>query len=187
MNTEITPENFTRQNSDSNGNPRYATRFLNLLTEQESDSLPRENRYSIAMERANKLGGRKYNNKKFGGGIVFQSYNLDHLCEQINKELNPDYGKDDNIIRHWLGITFDYNPSREMVLIGGKGALEIASITNILTSCSDITIFNFDHFGESTLLKAKKYFKNYYKIKKVIITPKPKLNPKEIYTALKEG
>lgn len=62
-----------RVNNDTNGNPRYAVHFLPLVAD-----LAREvsiaDRYRIACKRANTLGGRKYHNKSFGGGIVFQAY-----------------------------------------------------------------------------------------------------------------
>lgn len=60
---------WTRINNDSNGNPRYVCHFLNLLKDGEHG-------YDLALSRAKKIGGRKYNNKSYGGGIVFQSYNI---------------------------------------------------------------------------------------------------------------
>lgn len=78
MNTLITPENFTKINRDLNGNPRYVCHFYNLLNEADTKE---------ALKKAKQLGGRKYNNKNFGGGIVFQSYNIENLCTKIN-ELN---------------------------------------------------------------------------------------------------
>lgn len=73
---------FTRINNDVNGNPRYICHFYALINEndrhctegwgiQQTSVL-----YDIAVKRANKIGGKKYHNKKFGGGIVFQSYNI---------------------------------------------------------------------------------------------------------------
>lgn len=75
---------FTRIRHDVNGNPRYVCHFLNLLTEQEQKSPMWDESgrrihptgYEIAVKRANKIGGRKYNNKSYAGGIVFQSYSL---------------------------------------------------------------------------------------------------------------
>lgn len=93
---------WTRINNDTNGNPRYVCHFLNLLTEQEKyrdyanegttgidavvNSL--DNQYNLAVKRANKLGGRKFHNKQYGGGIVFQSYNIKETELHINKLLN---------------------------------------------------------------------------------------------------
>ena len=45
--------------------------------------------YSIAVKKANKIGGRKYHNKSYGGGIVFQSYNTDDLSNKI-QQINAD-------------------------------------------------------------------------------------------------
>ena len=70
---------FTRVNNDVYGNPRYVTNFLSLLNEDEQTL----SNYSLAVKRANKLGGKKYRGNDFGGGIVFQSYNLDELRKRI--------------------------------------------------------------------------------------------------------
>jgi len=67
---------FTRIDNDSNGNPRYVCHFLHLLTEDERADYPNQGRYAIAVKRANKIGGRKYHTRRYGGGIVFQSYNI---------------------------------------------------------------------------------------------------------------
>lgn len=85
MNTQI---EFTRIGNDTNGNPRYVCHFFNLLTKEElgyyneeenryyEPTLSLQNRYNVAIKRANKIGGRKFHNKQYGGGIVFQSYNI---------------------------------------------------------------------------------------------------------------
>lgn len=76
---------FTRINNDVNGNPRYVVHFLALLTEEESSNydISVSDKYRIACKRANKLDGRKYNNKSYGGGIVFSTYNLNGLIDHI--------------------------------------------------------------------------------------------------------
>lgn len=66
--------NFTRINNDINGNPRYVCHFLNIAKT-----------YEEAVKLANTIGGRKFHNKQYGGGIVFQSYNLDILQDKINQ------------------------------------------------------------------------------------------------------
>ena len=71
MNTSI---QFTRVNSDVNGNPRYVCHFLTMAPT-----------YDAAVKLANSIGGRKYNNKQYGGGLVFQSYSLNHLIAHINR------------------------------------------------------------------------------------------------------
>lgn len=82
---------------DVNGNPRYVVHFLNFITDKDEKqvrqdfaaSLARnpfrltEFLYDLALERGRKIGGRKYNYKSFGGGIVFQSYNVDDLKKSI--------------------------------------------------------------------------------------------------------
>lgn len=64
---------FTRVNNDINGNPRYVCHFFELLNDSEKNV----SNYNLAVKRANKLGGKKYRGNDFGGGIVFQSYNID--------------------------------------------------------------------------------------------------------------
>ena len=89
--TPVTPDNFTRVNSDYYGNPRYVCHLFDLLTTDERSSYGLTNYgqlYVIACKRANKIGGRKYTGKRYGGGIVFQSYSLPHLCERINSLLS---------------------------------------------------------------------------------------------------
>ncbi|HRH55004.1 MAG TPA: hypothetical protein PLN38_16860 [Chitinophagales bacterium] len=94
MNT-INKIEFTRINNDTCGNPRYVCWYGNLLTDAEvgyhngveyvDGSLPVSDRYHTAIKRANKLGGRKFHNKQYGGGIVFQSYNIQDLEQRIHE------------------------------------------------------------------------------------------------------
>jgi len=77
LNTEIESRkpakiDFTRVNNDVNGNPRYVCHYLNI----DSD-------YQTAIKKANTIGGKKFHNKQYGGGIVFSSYNLDNLTREI--------------------------------------------------------------------------------------------------------
>ena len=74
---------FTRVNNDVYGNPRYVTHFFSLLKEDEQTI----SNYNLAVKRANKLGGKKYRGSDFGGGIVFQSYDLDRLKKLITDTL----------------------------------------------------------------------------------------------------
>lgn len=78
---------FTRVNNDTNGNPRYVCHFLNLLTDEEQDKLSLTERYNFAINKAKKIGGKKFHNKQYGGGIVFQSYNIKNTENSINKLL----------------------------------------------------------------------------------------------------
>ena len=72
---------FTRVNNDVNGNPRYVFHFLNLITDKDNYNSLGEwvnigNKYNIALQRAKEIGGKKFHNKQYGGGIVIQSYNI---------------------------------------------------------------------------------------------------------------
>ena len=68
--TKLTKENFTRIESDINGNPRY---YLPIYLAQESI--------------ARKLGAVKYRGKKYGAGWVFQTYNLQSDCDKLNASI----------------------------------------------------------------------------------------------------
>ena len=71
---------FTRVNNDFCGNPRFVTHFYSFLNEDEQTL----SNYKLAVKRANKLGGRVYRGKDFGGGIVFQCYSTERLAQRIN-------------------------------------------------------------------------------------------------------
>lgn len=43
--------------------------------------------YSLAVKRANKLGGKKYRGSDFGGGIVFRGYDPSYLRKRITEML----------------------------------------------------------------------------------------------------
>lgn len=93
MNTKI---EFTRINNDTNGNPRYVVHFFALLTDKEQQEIRKKAKplksitdmYNYAAVKANKIGGKKYRGKDFGGGIVFQSYNIQEIEIAINQLLN---------------------------------------------------------------------------------------------------
>lgn len=77
-----------RISNDTNGNPRYVCHFLELLTPQEKEwRLDTSSKYVTACKRANKIGGRKFHNKQYGGGIVFQSYSLEETENAIRRAL----------------------------------------------------------------------------------------------------
>lgn len=99
---KVKVSDFTKVNRDVNGNPRYVIHFINIpLTKQELENIENEiqearklNRntigmnidleYQLALDKCKKIGGKKFHNKSFGGGIVFQSYNIQNLCDLIN-------------------------------------------------------------------------------------------------------
>jgi hypothetical protein len=67
--------NYLKISNDVNGNPRYVFHFLNFAKT-----------YDVAIKLANKhIGGKKFNNKQYGGGIVVQSYNIDATIERIKQ------------------------------------------------------------------------------------------------------
>jgi hypothetical protein len=68
-----------------NGNGRYACHFLTLDVHGHQSNIGLSDRYAIAVRLANTIGGRKYHNKQYGGGIVFQSASLDELVAAINR------------------------------------------------------------------------------------------------------
>lgn len=76
---------FTRINNDTNGNPRYVCHFHAFITETDRAKPNHYNsdNYTLALHRAKRLGGRKFHNKQYGGGIVFQSYNIQELDKRI--------------------------------------------------------------------------------------------------------
>ena len=83
----IVPEDFTRINNDVNGNPRYVIHFLNLLSADDRWGSPMtiDQKYNLALQKAKKAGGKKFHNKMFGGGIVFQSYSIPQLIKTLNQ------------------------------------------------------------------------------------------------------
>lgn len=70
----IQPSHFTRIKNDVNGNPRHVCHFLMF-----------SRNYEDALAIAKTLGGKKFHNKQYGGGIVFQCYSLPDLCKRINE------------------------------------------------------------------------------------------------------
>ena len=66
----------TKINHDSNGNPRYVVHYLDLMDWLNIPSASVYDDYAATVKAANRFGGRKFHNKQYGGGIVFQSYNL---------------------------------------------------------------------------------------------------------------
>jgi len=54
-----------RTRNDYNGNPRYIVHFLSVAP-----------KYELAIAKIKKIGGRRYRGRDFGGGLVFQSYNV---------------------------------------------------------------------------------------------------------------
>lgn len=74
---------LTRVNSDTYGNPRYVVHFL-ALSGSGGD-------YAATIRKARKIGGGKFHNKQYGGGVVFQSHNVPDIVESVNEEFGTDY------------------------------------------------------------------------------------------------
>lgn len=88
MNNETKIE-WKRVNNDVNGNPRYVCHFFNLLPDYIKDGNDGVGtKYQTALKLAKAIGGKKFHNKQYGGGIVFQSYNLTETENQIKELLN---------------------------------------------------------------------------------------------------
>jgi len=76
MNT-ITSSDLLRIDNDADGTPRYVIHFLWVASD-----------YDTALYLAKKSGGKKYHNKKYGGGIAFASYSTERVIEIINNLIN---------------------------------------------------------------------------------------------------
>lgn len=96
METNTQTIDWTRINNDTNGNPRYVCHFSALINEQDRAKALADQKaglnssfidamYTLAIKRANKLGGKKFHNKQYGGGIVFQSYNIQNEEKHIQE------------------------------------------------------------------------------------------------------
>ena len=81
----IQESDFTRIKNDVNGNPRYVCHFLHLDVHGMYSGIDLSQRYNVAVALARTLGGKRFHNKLYGGGIVFQCYNLRQLCNSINE------------------------------------------------------------------------------------------------------
>lgn len=82
---------WTKISHDVNGNPRYVCHYMNLLTDEEKINLAWNERYPMACKRANTIGGRKYHNRQYGGGIVFQSYSIQETEQAIHEAIKKAY------------------------------------------------------------------------------------------------
>lgn len=82
-----TKHDWTRIDNDVNGNPRYVVHFSAFITAADREA-GLTDLYTVACKRANRIGGRKYHNKRYGGGIVFQSYSLDETEAAIERVLS---------------------------------------------------------------------------------------------------
>ncbi len=101
MNTQTKNEvEFTRINNDVNGNPRFVCHFLALVNDKDRELADQYEKtcrpfkfsishlYDIAVNKSHKIGGRKFHNKQYGGGIVFQIYSPSEGNDLIQSILN---------------------------------------------------------------------------------------------------
>ena len=81
---------ITKIKNDINGNSRRVFHFTELITDQDrncvcSDTNPYRTTalYDLALSRSRAIGGRKFHNKQYGGGIVLQAYSDDEVIKLI--------------------------------------------------------------------------------------------------------
>lgn len=85
---------LTRANNDVNGNPRIVFHWLALRQNaalKQWDNLQPQGQgltYNLALSLCKSIGGKKYHNQSYGGGIVVTTYNIqsefDHLDNVVN-------------------------------------------------------------------------------------------------------
>ena len=91
---------FWRAKYDVNGNPRHVVHYTEIpLTKEQEEQVESDLtlgrfalEYQFALKNARALGGKKFNNKQYGGGIVFQygHYDLERLEKAINELVQKD-------------------------------------------------------------------------------------------------
>ena len=72
---------FDRIKNDINGNSRFVCHFLDLETATPDRQSTLPERYDRVLKCARQLGGRRYHNNSYSGGVVFQAY--EHQLEDI--------------------------------------------------------------------------------------------------------
>jgi hypothetical protein len=90
---KIKGTDFKRVTSDVYGNPRYVIHYVNLKPDGEYGTKYED---ILALNKKLSLGGRKYHNKQYGGGLVFQSYNIEDTAKELTKDLNAYYNSSTN-------------------------------------------------------------------------------------------
>jgi hypothetical protein len=96
----IQPSDFTKIKHDVNGNPRHVLHFIHI-----------SRNYDEALFICKKLGGKKFHNKQYGGGIVFQEYTgcLDNLCERLNALIQPEINDDETYDEYGVNTKNSFN------------------------------------------------------------------------------
>lgn len=94
---KISAKDFKRISNDINGNPRYVIHYLSV-----SDN------YDKAVKIANKIGGKKFHNKQYGGGIAFQSYNIDDTAKKLQNLIDSQISGYKKTVRKGKKTTVHY-------------------------------------------------------------------------------
>jgi hypothetical protein len=94
----VEPETLTLTaiDNDGHGNPRFVAHFLALNTRAELDGEPNptsQTLYEMALKRAKACHGKRFNNRQFGGGIVFVAYNTSVLAVAISRVTGRRYNQ----------------------------------------------------------------------------------------------
>lgn len=97
---------FTRVQNDTYGNPRFVAHFRSVICEESKIISPllSSDKYPLALEKCKQFGGRKFHNRQYGGGIVFQSYNNQSLETEILGNDEENIGKAQRLA---LAVTSD--------------------------------------------------------------------------------
>lgn len=94
---KISAKDFTRISNDINGNPRYVIHYLSVA-----------DNYDKAVKIANKIGGKKFHNKQYGGGIAFQSYNIDDTAKKLQNLIDSQISGYKKTVRKGKKTTVHY-------------------------------------------------------------------------------
>ena len=79
-----------RINNDVNGNPRYVIHFIAVSSKLKDSlrSLIKDwDLYETSIKASGK-GFKRYHNKSYGGGICFQSYNVQNDLDYLESNVN---------------------------------------------------------------------------------------------------
>lgn len=77
MEKVINVRDLFRIDNDSSGCPRFVIHFLWI-----------SQTYEDAIRKAKQIGGKKFHNKQYGGGISFAGYSPEMIAQKINNLLN---------------------------------------------------------------------------------------------------
>jgi len=92
---------FKQVNNSTTGTPRYVCHFTALITDKDEQEIKdtfaaslqlnplllTSLKYERALSKVKKLGGKKYHNKNYGGGIAFSVWNTAKLENTLTELL----------------------------------------------------------------------------------------------------